>query len=78
MNEIKVNMENLSESERETLLGLIEKSNGNKSKKKWEAKEGESYWYIGNAGNIYSVIIDSFDYCDNDRYNTTINIILYG
>ena len=67
MNEIKVNMENLSESERETLMGLIEKSNGNK--KRWKAKHSEVYWYIDTGGTVDYARYDRFWAVDDDRYN---------
>lgn len=45
MNNITVNMDNLSTDERNTLLKLIEKANKPKNKV-WEPKIGESYYYI--------------------------------
>lgn len=44
MKELKVNLENLSEAEREQLVALIEKANTPKSKW-WIPKTGERYFY---------------------------------
>lgn len=49
MNNITVNMENLTTEEREQLLKLIEKANEKKSEPKvWKPKNGEEYYFIGN------------------------------
>lgn len=54
-NNITVNMENLSEEEREQLMKLIQKSNGSKSKM-WKPKCGELFFYISGRGDIFSSI----------------------
>ena len=54
-NNITVNMENLSEEEREQLIKLIHKSNGFKSKM-WKPKCGELFFYISGRGDIFSSI----------------------
>lgn len=50
-NNITVNMENLSEEEREQLMKLIHKSNGFNSKV-WKPKCGEEYFRIAGYGEI--------------------------
>jgi len=50
-NNISVNLENLSEEEREQLMKLIKKSNGFKSKM-WKPKCGELFFYINDCGGI--------------------------
>lgn len=52
-NNITVNMENLSNEEREQLLKLIDKSNKT-AKKRWRAEVSEIYYYLGTDGQIYS------------------------
>lgn len=52
-NNITVNMENLSEEEREQFMKLIKKSNGSKSKM-WKPKYGELFFYISGRGYIFS------------------------
>lgn len=52
-NNITVNMENLTNEEREQLLKLIEKSN-NPAKKRWKAQDNGIYYYLGADGQIYS------------------------
>ena len=52
MDEIKVNLENLTDAEREQLLSIIEKANKPKNKV-WKPKYGEYYWYINEFGYIY-------------------------
>lgn len=49
MEEIKVNLENLTNEERETLLKLVEK--GNKTnKKRWRSKENNKYYALTASG----------------------------
>lgn len=48
---ITINMENLSDEERNTLLSLIEKANKPKSKV-WKPEYGEEYYFIRNNGQI--------------------------
>lgn len=51
MEEIKVNLDNLTNEERETLLKLVEK--GNKTnKKRWRAKWGDVYYAITSEGYL--------------------------
>ena len=50
-NNITVNMENLSEEEREQLMKLIKKSNGCK-RKVWKPENNETYFYISGHGRI--------------------------
>lgn len=49
MEEIKVNLDNLTNEERETLLKLVKK--GNKSnKKRWRSKENDKYYTLTTSG----------------------------
>ena len=49
MEEIKVNLDNLTNEERETLLKLVEK--GNKiNKKHWRGEKNDTYYSISNRG----------------------------
>lgn len=50
-NNIAVNMENLSQGERTTLLSLIEKANKPKNKV-WKPEENEKYYYSYSYGSI--------------------------
>lgn len=50
-NQITVNMENLSNEEREQLLKLVKKSNET-TKKRWRAEEHEAYYIITCDGQI--------------------------
>ena len=50
---LKVNLENLTEEERENLMALVEKANKPKSKV-WKPEEKEEYWYISDKGNSES------------------------
>lgn len=57
---ITVNMENLSEEERSTLLSLVKKSNKLKSKV-WKPECGETYFYIGSRVYISRWLDDDID-----------------
>lgn len=61
-NNITVNMENLSEKEREQLMKLIQKSNGSKGKI-WKPEDNEKYFYVSGRGviNICRWINDTTD-----------------
>lgn len=61
-NNITVNMENLSEKEREQLMKLIQKSNGSKGKM-WKPEDNEKYFYVSGRGviNICRWINDTTD-----------------
>ncbi len=61
MEEIKVNLDNLTNEERETLLKLVEK--GNKKNKKREKLE--TYYFISDKGVICNVI-----YCEHTLSTT--------
>lgn len=66
MNEIKVNLDNLTEEERKQLMALVEK--GNKAQSKvWKPKKGEVYWTIGGCGVLYQLIWAD-DRNDEDSY----------
>ena len=63
---LNVNMENLTESERNQLLALVKKSTEEKPKV-WKPKDEEEYYYIDDSGDV------SCTYCnccivDDDRY----------
>ena len=62
-NNITVNMENLSQKERSTLLSLIEKANKPKNKV-WKPEENETYYYLYSYGNIEE---DTWDNANEDR-----------
>lgn len=61
-NNISVNLENLSEEEREQLMKLIQKSNGCK-RRAWKPENNETYFYISGYGVIssYKWINDTTD-----------------
>lgn len=65
-NNITVNMENLSEKEREQLMKLIQKSNGSKGKV-WKPEYDEWYFYVSGYGVIGSNVWIN-DYTDNGYY----------
>lgn len=47
---ITLNMNNLTEQERQQLLKLVEKGNGNKV---WKPKRGERYFTVFGEGNVF-------------------------
>lgn len=49
----KINLENLSEEERDQLLFLVEKSNQPKPKKRWRAKKHQTYFCMLSSGEIW-------------------------
>ena len=51
MDNITVNMENLSEEERASLVALIEKANKPQSKV-WKPKEGDAYFFVWSDGTV--------------------------
>lgn len=61
-NNITVNMENLSQEERSTLLSLIEKAK--QKNKVWKPEENETYYYSYSYGNIDE---DTWDSTNEDR-----------
>ena len=65
-NNISVNLENLSEEEREQLMKLIQKSNGCK-RKVWKPEYGEFYFYISKYGAVGNSIWEN-DHVDNGCY----------
>lgn len=50
-NTLQINMNNLTDEERNTLLSLVKKSNEPKSKV-WKPEVGEFYYWINANGNI--------------------------
>ncbi|MGI6500325.1 MAG: hypothetical protein ACOX1S_05445 [Anaerostipes sp.] len=66
-NEIKVNFENLTEEERETLMRLVEKANTPKSKV-WKPKNYERYYFIKNSDTADNSIWNN-DSVDFRRYD---------
>lgn len=64
MEEIKVNLDNLTNEERETLLKLVEK--GNKTNRT-DRCIGERYFYINDFGNIQEEV-DKNDLLSYQRY----------
>ena len=65
-NNITVNMENLSEEERDQLIRLIQKSNGSKGMV-WKPEYDEWYFYVSGYGVIGSNVWIN-DYTDNGYY----------
>lgn len=65
-NNITVNMENLSEEEREQLMKLIKKSNGCK-RRVWRPEYNEFYFYISGHSAVGNNIWEN-DYIDNGCY----------
>lgn len=63
---ITINMENLSQEERSTLLSLIEKANKPKNKV-WKPEENETYYYSYSDGNIEEATWDNLN-VDKNRY----------
>lgn len=53
MKSLNVNIENLTEDERNQLLELIKKANG--INHVWRPKLGENYWYINERYDVYCV-----------------------
>lgn len=53
MEEIKVNLDNLTNEERETLLKLVEKGN-RQVKRRWRGGENDTYYSVSNCGDITS------------------------
>ena len=66
-NTITVNMENLTQEEREQLISLLKKSNKRKSKKRWRAKKINHYYSLLNSGEIWQEVEDENE-CDDYRY----------
>lgn len=56
-NTLQINMNNLSDEERNTLLSLVKKSNEPKSKKSkvWKPQEGDDFCTIYGDGSIYTL-----------------------
>lgn len=66
MEEIKLNMENLTKEEREQLLKLVEKAN-RKESKVWKPELNKVYYYIHDSGNLSDTIATAGDWTPN-RY----------
>lgn len=55
-NTVTVNMDNLTQEERNQLISLLKKSNERKSKKRWRAViNGGKYYWICSDGKIFEV-----------------------
>lgn len=54
MNNISVNLENLTDKERDTLLSLIEKANKKADNRndRWKPEEGDFYYYTDSMGAV--------------------------
>lgn len=63
---ITINLEGLTEEEREQLLGLVEKAK--RAEKVWKPKCGEWYWYISDNGVLHRSVWHG-DYVDEARYS---------
>ena len=71
MEEIKLNMENLTKEEREQLLKLVEKAN-KKESKVYKPQDGDEYFFIDDQGKfLYSFWNCSYSHIhvDTDRYS---------
>jgi len=66
--EIKLNTDNLTEQERDTLLGLVEKAN---KQKVWKPKKDERCWYVNVGGTAHH-----FDFAENHAHRK--NMIAIG
>ena len=66
MNNLTINLENVSDADKETIMGIIKKS---KQPKRWRAERGISYYYITDCGNIAPSKEDGHP-SDNFRFNT--------
>lgn len=75
MEEIKLNLENLSKEERKQLMKLVEKANKPKTGR-WKPNHGDRYWFIMDCSNGYYVTHSDWDSetQDNQLYE---NHILY-
>ena len=67
MDKITLNMENLSEDEREQLIKLVEKANKKENSKVWKPEKGDWYWYIGKT--TISHLVFNNDRMDNFLYS---------
>ena len=67
MDNIKVDMENLSEKEREQLIGLIKKAN-QKSKKRWRAESNKEYYFVDESRNRVSTHLPVCGSVDKELY----------
>ena len=61
---LNVNMENLTEAERNQLLALVKKSTG--ENKVWKPEENETYYYIKAAG-----VINCQEYYNTSSFSTS-------
>ena len=68
MNEtLNVNLNNLTEEERNTLIALIERSEKKSESKVWKPEIGDKYFYVGVAGNIICTVWNNNGF-DNNIY----------
>lgn len=65
-NIISVNLNNLTDEEREQLLKLVEKSNSKKGKV-WKPEDNEFYYYINSVGTVIQTQYSS-QYVGNNKY----------
>lgn len=80
MDSIQVDMNNLTDDEREQLLRLIEKSN-EKKRVAWKPKTNELYIYVDDSGETVARIwtdsnADMFRYTTGNCYHTTEEAVL--
>ena len=70
MEEIKLNMENLTKEERDTLLSLIEKANkkADSGNERWKPEQGDFYYYLDSTGEVWSNLWNK-RICDYARYD---------
>lgn len=67
-NTLQINMNNLTDEERATLLSLVKKANKSESKV-WKPEENETYYYLYSYGKIEE---DTWDNADEDRIRYAI------
>ena len=66
-NTITINMENLTQEERNQLISLVEKSNKTNLKQSWRAAGNNIYYFVNNDLTVESAI-EKYFAIDNQRY----------
>lgn len=76
MDTINVNLENLTQAERDQFMRLIEKSNKEESKSKvWKPKDNEGYWTINTMDGYVDDSTWSGDGDDLDAFRYSIGLL---
>jgi len=66
MNNLTINLENVSDADKETIMGIIKKS---EHPKRWRAERAKIYYYVSDNGSV----LKHCDFCDTSddfRFNT--------